>query len=443
MPTIIEVPLARIKVKDRQREDYGDLSGLATSINRWGQLQNILVEPASEDGTYALVAGGRRLAGLAAAGKTVAIAKVYEGPIDDLALQELELEENVQRKDLTWAEKEAALAKIHEVKSKLAAREGKTWSTQDTANLIGVSLRKVQNALEITKAIEKDPEIAKADTAHGAMQRLTKAKDLKRRQTEVEIRQLAEQMGSKPVNMVKAICVDALAGMRGLADESQDYVISNFPFGVNIEDVFTSDKKIYEDDPDEISELSRLVILEAYRVLKPDRWFVVFYPTLKLEECRKFLASAGFKFQKVPAVWVKPNKRVGNVGDGTQALVIGYEQFFFARKGDARFHEAAPANNVFTYDTPGADRIHSLQMPPELWEAIFRLITIRGETGVEPFSGSGSGGVAADRRDLNWLGFELDKEYVDRSNTWIAEARQGKITAGGSIELVNEEIPFE
>jgi hypothetical protein len=50
--------------------------------------------------------------------------------------------------------------------------------------------------------------------------------------------------------------------------------------------------------------------------------------------------------------------------------------------------------------------------------------------------------VAADRRDLNWLGFELDKEYVDRANTWIAEARQGKITAGGSLELVNEEIPF-
>lgn len=442
MPQIIEVPLSKIRVKDRQREDYGDLSGLATSINRFGQMQNILVEPEDGDGSYALIAGGRRLAGLAAAGKATAVAKIYEGQIDDLVLQELELEENIQRKDLTWQEKEKGLAQIHEVKAKLAAKDGRTWSTQDTANLIGVSLRKVQNAIELTKEMKANPEIEKADTAHGAMQRLTKQKDLKRRQTEVEVRQMAENMGIKPKNMVKAICVDALAGMKGLQAESQDFVVSNFPFGVNIEDVFTSDKKIYEDDPDEISELSRQVILEAYRVLKPDRWFVVFYPTLKLEECRRFLAAAGFKFQKVPAVWVKPNKRVGNVGDGTQALVIGYEQFFFARKGDARFHEAAPTNNVFTFDTPGADRIHSLQMPPELWEAIYRLIAIRGETGVEPFSGSGSGGVAADRRDLNWLGFELDQEYVARSNTWVAEQRQGKITAGGSIELVDEEIPF-
>lgn len=441
MPQIIEISLSRIRVKDRQREDYGDLSGLAASINRFGQMQNILVEPADGDGNHALIAGGRRLAGLAAAGKQVAVAKVYEGVIDDLVLQELELEENIQRKDLTWAEKEKGLAQIHEVKARLAAKDGKQWSTQDTANLLGLSLRKVQNALEITKEMKLDPELEKADTAHGAMQRLTKKKDLKRRQTEVEVRQLAESVGMKPRYMVQEVCIDALAGMKGLADESQDYVVSNFPFGVDIEEVFTSDKKIYKDDPDEISALSRQVILEAYRVLKPDRWFVVFYPTLKLEECRTFLAEAGFKFQKVPAVWVKPNKRVGNVGDGTQALVIGYEQFFFARKGNARFHEAAPTNNVFTFDTPGADRIHSLQMPPELWEAIYRLIAISGETGVEPFAGSGSGGVAAFRRNLNWFGFELDQEYVNRGNTWIAEEQMGKVVTKG-IELVNEEIPF-
>lgn len=443
MTMILEVPLNKIRLKDRQRQDYGDLKGLAESISRFGQIQNLLVENEDADGVYTLIAGGRRLAGLVSAGKTSAIIKVYEGPIDDLVLQELELEENIQRQNLSWAEKEQALAKIHEVKSKMSAKEGKTWSTQDTANLIGVSLRKVQNALELSKEMERDPEIAKADTAFGAMQRLTRQKDLKKREEAVYIRKLTETMGTK--ERLEVCCIQAdlkITGLLMLEDETQDYVISNFPFGVNIEDVFTSDKKIYEDDPDEISALSRKVILEAYRILKPDRWFVVFYPTLKLEECRRFLAEAGFKFQKVPAVWVKPNKRVGNVGDGTQALVIGYEQFFFARKGDARFHKTPPTNNVFSFDTPSSDRIHSLQMPPELWEAILRLITIRGERGVEPFSGSGSGGIAAIRRDLHYLGIELDQEYVNRANTWIAETFEGVEHAAGSIEITNEEIPF-
>jgi ParB/RepB/Spo0J family partition protein len=443
MPTIIEVPLALITIKDRQRKEYGDLSGLASSIKKNGQLQNLLVEPADSTGRFALVAGGRRLAGIAAAGLTTAICKVHDGPLDDLTLQELELEENVQRKDLTMLERQNALAGIHAIKVKVAEKDGAVWTTQNTADLIGVSTRTIYNAIEIAKAALTDPEIAKADTAHGAMQRLTKAKDLRKREEAVQVRALAEGLNMVPKRNIVCYQSDALEGMKSLADESQDFVITNPPFGVDIEEVFTSDKKIYEDNPETISELCRQVWLEAYRVLRPDRWFVCFYPTIKLEECRDFLAAAGFKFQKVPAVWVKPNKRVGNVGDGTQSLVIGYEQFFFARKGNARFHDKSPTNNVFSVDTEASDRIHPLQMPPELWTQIYRLITLRGEVGVEPFSGSGSGGVAAVERDLEYKGFELDPDFVGRSNTWIQETIQGKAHASGlSIEIQDDKIPF-
>ncbi len=443
MPTIVELPLNRIKLKDRQRQDYGDLKGLAESILKRGQMQNILVEPEASDGTFALIAGGRRLAGVAAAGKTTIIAKVWEGPQDDLTLQELELEENVQRKDLTMIEKQNALARIHEVKSASAKRDGKEWSVQDTAALIGASARTVYNAIEITKAAESNPDIAKADTAHGAMLRLTQIKDLKKREEDVRIRALAQEVQGLPQRKIRCIHVDAVEGMKSLPDESQDYVITNPPFGVDIEQVFTSDKKIYSDEYDPISDLCKSVITEAYRVLKPDRWMVLFYPTLYLDDARVFMAEAGFKFQKVPSIWIKPNKSVGNVGDGTQSLVIAYEQFFFARKGNARFHDKPPRNNIFQFDTESSDRIHPLQMPPELWEEIFRLITLRGEVGVEPFSGSGSGGVAAFRRDLDYTGFELDPEFVTRSNTWIQETIQGKVHASGlNLEIRDETVPF-
>lgn len=445
MPTIIEIPLSRITLKDRQRQEYGDLSGLANSINKWGQMQNILVEPQGPDGTFALIAGGRRLAGMAAAGKTTVIAKVYEeGVLDSLMLQELELEENVQRKDLTMIEKQNALARIHEVKAASAKRDGKDWSVQDTANLIGSSLRTVYNAIEISKAAETNPDIAKADTAHGAMLRLTQIKDLQKREDDVKIRTMAQQMMGLAPRKITCVQMDALEGMKSLPDKSQDFVVFNPPFGVDIEQVFTSDKKIYADEYDPISALCQAVVQESYRVLKDDRWMVMFYPTLYLEDARVFMAQAGFKFQKVPAIWLKPNKSVGNVGDGTQSLVIAYEQFFFARKGNARFHDKAPRNNLFTFDTASADRIHPLQMPPELWEEIFRLITLRGEVGVEPFSGSGAGGVAAFRRDLDYTGFELDPDFVRRANTWIQETIQGKANASGaSVEIHDPSVPFE
>lgn len=444
MPEITTVRLDQINLKDRQRQDYGDLSGLAESITKYGQMMNLLVEPADAQGRYALIAGGRRLAAMAHAGITSVLVRVWDGaPLDELLLQELELEENIQRKDLTWAEKEQAIARMHRIKSASAEQRGEKWDANDTAKLLGMSRRKVYNAVELDSAMKEDPELARADTAFGAMQRLERKKQLRKREEAVQVRTLAEKMGVTKRLPVRCIQADALEAMRLLAPESQDYVISNVPFGVNIEDVFTSDKKIYEDDPDDISELCRQIFHEAYRVLKPDRWFVVFYPTIKLEECRRFLAEAGFKFQKVPAIWDKPNKTVGSVTDYYQQLVISYETFYFARKGDAKFHDKPKPGNVFHYETPPSSRHHPLQMPPELWEEIFRLITIRGESGVEPFSGSGAGGVAALRRDLGYTGFELDPSFVRDANTYIQEELLGvEAEAGALPELIDDEIPF-
>jgi hypothetical protein len=49
-------PLARIKVGNRHRKDFGDIDGLARSIDQEGLLQPIAITPADE-----LIAGERRI----------------------------------------------------------------------------------------------------------------------------------------------------------------------------------------------------------------------------------------------------------------------------------------------------------------------------------------------------------------------------------------------
>src|SRR5262245_13118532 len=98
MPVMKEVPLAQIKVKDRARQDLGDIDGLAKSIQEKGLLQPITV-----DEHYNLRAGERRFRAHQAAGipTILAIVRPGAGKLDAL---EIELLENVQRKDLTWPE---------------------------------------------------------------------------------------------------------------------------------------------------------------------------------------------------------------------------------------------------------------------------------------------------------------------------------------------------
>lgn len=415
---ILELALQEISLGERQRKDYGDIQALADSIKKHGQMQNLLITADKR-----LIAGGRRFAAIALAGKPTAFCKVHEGPTDDLLLQELELEENIQRKDLSWQEREAAIAKMHDIKMK----SNPDWNVDKTADLLGVSRRKVYTATELTAALEKgDQAVESADTPTTALKRLQAKRQLANRAADVLIRQQAVAQGTAPKLQARVETGDAVLLMQRLKDESQDFVFTNPPYGVDIEDVFIGNQTIYgQDDAETQGAFCQQLFKEAYRVLKPDRWFVTFYPTLRLEECRQFLAEAGFQFQGVPCIWIKPNKYMSTISDPAWQIGGKYETFFFARKGKAVFHRKPHNSNVFVYDTPGPDRFHKLQMPVDLWVDILEMIAVPGESGIEPCSGSGSGGRACIQLQLNYTGFELSPEYAAGSNVWLQEGLLG------------------
>lgn len=448
------VKLTDVKLDPRQREDYGDLESLANSMAdpRYGQLQEIVLDRDSR-----LLAGGRRFAAaclLASGGRPIAglelgyIRAEYKDVVDPLHSQLIELEENVRRKQLEWKEEQKAIATMHRIKM---ATE-KDWNADKTAALIGLSRRTVYNALELSEAVDKHPDVASADTPTGAMQRLDRIKKMTERVETAKIQRQAMELGLRPSISAEIKNMDAVDGLKELADKSVDLVIMNPPFGVDIEELFTSAKHIYEDKVDPITDLCDRVVEQAARILRDDRWLVMFYPTARLEDvkgigeamwnqiryavestgdgqewsklqaalskvCGGMLKRHGFSFQQVPAVWYKPNKRVSSLGGDTYAkLNIQYETFIFARKGKPVFHELPPGD-VFVFNTPGPDRIHPLEMPVDLWDTILRACAVGGETVVEPFAGSGAGGEAAINRGCNYLGWELDPEFALRGNT--------------------------
>ena len=98
MDEVRKVPLESIRVRRRVRRDVGDLTSLMASLRKYGQMNPITV---TED--YELIAGGRRLEAARRLGWATIMALVTsrESDIDRL---ELELEENIQRLNLTSEE---------------------------------------------------------------------------------------------------------------------------------------------------------------------------------------------------------------------------------------------------------------------------------------------------------------------------------------------------
>jgi ParB family chromosome partitioning protein len=92
---VTDVAIDRIKVGRRVRNDLGDLRHLMNSLRRYGQLSPIILNE-----NYELIAGNRRLEAARALG-WISIKAAVLNRNTDLEKLELELEENIQRRDLS------------------------------------------------------------------------------------------------------------------------------------------------------------------------------------------------------------------------------------------------------------------------------------------------------------------------------------------------------
>ena len=71
---------------------------------------------------------------------------------------------------------------------------------------------------------------------------------------------------------------------------------------------------------------------------------------------------------------------------------------------------------VETSLTPKNERsvgTHPTQKPVVLMEWLIRLLSNKGDTVLDPFMGSGSTGVAAERLGRNFIGIELNESYYN------------------------------
>lgn len=448
MSEIIEVKIEDVAVDERQREelDLKAVKQLAESINLYGQLNPIII-----DENLKLVAGLRRMTACMMLERDVVQARVI-GDLSDLERQEIELEENIRRKDLTWAEKAKAIQKIHIMK----AENDPNWDVRCTAAYLDTSIGTVSQSTQLAEALAEHPELEDASTLVGALQQLGTKKKIQERKKAVQ-RKMA---GKGPQLNAGILTGDARDLIKDLNDGCIDAIVTNPPFGIDLK--IKGKGQVYEDDDDTITDMMIEMCHEYYRVLKDDAWVVSFFDARKItysehvmklvdplisskhlsdeqlekldwaENLRKYgiralgltgwLELAGFNHVTLmPCVWVKPNKIQGSVGSPGRGIIVAYEALVFAAKGKAELLKQG-RQNIFIYDTAEHDdRVHSLQMPNDLCQDLVSLVALGGETVLDPFAGSGSIGIGALENQCEFIGFELNPEYAENGNMRLAE----------------------
>ena len=125
------IAIDNIIIGERRRDDMGNIDTLAESIAQYGLIQPIVV-----DANNHLVAGYRRLTACIQLGWEEIDVRRY-GTLTDDELRELELEENLQRKDLTSLERSKTMVALKLAVKERLSKNGDELLPQSGSNSVG------------------------------------------------------------------------------------------------------------------------------------------------------------------------------------------------------------------------------------------------------------------------------------------------------------------
>ena len=213
-------------------------------------------------------------------------------------------------------------------------------------------------------------------------------------------------------------------GFKTLVDDSQDLIGTAPPqpmiklghkgdVGGILATDLAGDGKIFKDNDIKFKDY----VPELYRVLKDQSHCYIMINWNNLNELINIAEKTGFKLQNI-LVWKKQNCTPSNWYMKNNEFILMF------RKG-----KAVPINNrgtkaILEYDNIIRNKLHPTQKPIKLMETLILNSTDRGETVLDPFMGSGSTAVASLLNDRNFVGFEINKEYVDITNKRLAKINE-------------------
>lgn len=448
------IPRDQIDFGERRRDDYGDLEQLANSIAEKGLIQPIAVwqrpEPLVEgEKPFLLLAGGRRFYATQIIGMDELPCRVFDDPgLDDQLYREIELIENLERKDLTWIEQVRLQKEIQELMiSKHGVKVSKGnqysestdegWTQKNTAELLGKSTATISQDLKLAEMMELIPQLAECDKKSDA------AKLLKKLQVEAVneelLRRINEKKDSGGMDAHKAklidnyILRDCIAGMRELPDKCIDIVEIDPPYAIDLHSVkqsmseapsATYSAEAYNEiDPKNYIPFLKELFTESYRVMSESSWLICWYAQEPWAEViYQCLQDAGFKLRRLGGVWTKPN---GQTRQPERYLGNAYEPFYYAYKGNPVIIRQG-RSNVFSYPTvPSSRKIHPTERPIEMLQDILSIFAWPGARVLVPFLGSGNTLLAAANLNLNGFGFDLSKAYKEGFTLRVNEGTPG------------------
>lgn len=405
-----EVAIVKIVVVERYRNDMGNVEELAQSMTEKGMLQ-----PITLDQDYRLLAGGRRLAA-AQLNKWETIPAIIQEVQGDIDRLEIELFENIHRKDMAWHERASLEKKISDLKT----AENPNWTQRDQAQLLDVSIGSVNRRLQLADYLVAVPELKSIATEEQAWKAVKKVEEgymidaLKRKREVINNGEPDKDLGYAKYAKNHYKVGDTLEGMRKMNEGVMHFAEIDPPYAIQLDRRKSRSQDTKMENYNEVPaagyvQFVRAVAEQVFRILDRNAFAIWWFGSEWYQPVLAELREAGFKVNDIAAIWYKGQQ--GQTASPDTMLGSSYEQFFVLRKGDPKL--AKPGrSNVFHFSPLAPSRkIHATEKPMDLMLEILETFLYPGSRVLVPFAGSGVTLRAAYRTNHVALGWDLSAEH--------------------------------
>lgn len=435
------IPLTQIIIKpNRQRQEFEPeaLQDLKNSIEDRGLMHPPVLR--REGDAWVLVAGERRLKAISEIfelggrfqcnGETFADGVVPFTNLGELSLleaEEAELDENLKRRDLTWQEHAAAVARLHALRS--AQKEvkraeaieviGEASSPATPAHTIADTAEEltgrrdgsyqdtIRKEIIVAKHLD-NPAIAKAKSADEAF------KILKRQEEQKKNMELAAVVGASfNADQHQLFNVNCLEWMARPENAGQfDVILTDPPYGMDAQDFGDGAGRLdgiehhYDDSYDSWKKLISDWAALSFVVAKSQAHAYVFCDIDRFHELKLYMQEAGWYVFRTPLINHKINS--GRVPLPDQGPRRQYELVLYAIKGKK------PVTHIYpdVISTSGDENMsHGAQKPVALYQNLLQRSVRAGDKVLDSFAGSGTIFPAAHTYKCQAVGLEQNPEY--------------------------------
>lgn len=436
---------------DRVRKKYENIEELGDSIKELGLIQPIVINHRNE-----LLAGGRRYTACKAIGLVEVPVYVRYDLDDKITELEIELEENLQRNEMTWQETCLGISSIHKARSKRAILDpsAQTWTQKATGKLLKVSRAYVQSALAVATALEAgDDQVTKAETFQEAYIILlnrsrAKLEEENRRRKEEQLKKEANEKQNHTASVVSSPAPEDAAEKQRLSNaaysfaqrcilegdsiydllpklpgQSFDHVYTDIPYGIDMDNLELKhiDETKAEHDRDDNIEMFQEFLKQSWRLIRP-KGFCVFWMDIEhFSKLREMAQRQGFVVQRWPLQWTKVTNSKNNAP--AYNTTKDYENAMICRKPNATL--VSPQNRSTTSVTwtkgEREQYKHPFCKPHSLHKWALDMFAAKGQRILNPFCGEGSEVLSCLKLGLDVVGYDIKPIHVTRARDHVQQ----------------------